>query len=134
MKKNYVMKRLETPKRVTLGDGRTFVARFKRAKRSELPNNIVMRRTYKNNFAKGSRRKKTGGRRGRKKQTGKGFFSTLKKIAKNPILRDIARTGAKYLPGLYQGGVNKIKNKKLKKVLQSNIATRLVDNLSNKIQ
>ena len=128
------MKRLETPKRVTLGDGRTFVARFKRAKRSELPNNIVMERTYKNNFAKGSRRKKTGGRRGRKKQTGKGFFSVLRKVVKNPIFKDIVKTGAKYIPGLYQGGVKKIKNKKLKRVLQSDIATGLVDNLSNRIQ
>ena len=128
------MKRLETPKRVTLGDGRTFVARFKRAKRSELPNNIVMKRTYKNNFAKGSRRKKTGGRRARKKQTGKGFFSVLRKVVKNPIFKDIVKTGAKYIPGLYQGGVKKIKNKKLKRVLQSDIATGLVDNLSNRIQ
>ena len=47
--------------------------------------------------------------------------------------RDIARTGAKYLPELYQGGVNKIKNKNLKKVLQSDLASGLVNNLSSKI-
>ena len=133
MKKNYVMKKLDTPKRVTLSNGRTFIARFKRAKRSELPDNILMKRTYRNNFAKGARKKRTGGRRGRKKQSGKGIFSILKKVAKNPILRDIARTGAKYLPGLYQGGVNKIKNKNLKKVLQSDLASGLVNNLSSKI-
>ena len=133
MKKNYVMKKLDRPKMVTLSDRRTFVARFRRAKRCELPNNILMKRTYRNNFAKGARKKRTGGRRGRKKQTGKGLFSALKKIAKNPILRDIARTGAKYLPGLYQGGVNKIKNKNLKKVLQSDLASGLVNNLSSKI-
>ena len=133
MKKNYIMKKLDTPKRVTLSDGRTFVARFRRAKRSELPDNISMKRTYRNNFAKGARKKRTGGRRGRKKQSGKGIFSILKKVAKNPILRDIARTGAKYLPGLYQGGVNKIKNKNLKKVLQSDLASGLVNNLSSKI-
>ena len=133
MKKNYVMKKLDSPKRVTLSDGRTFVARFRRAKRSELPNNILMKRTYRNNFAKGARKRRTGGRRGRKRQSGKGIFSILKKVAKNPILRDIARTGAKYLPGLYQGGVNKIKNKNLKKVLQSDLASGLVNNLSSKI-
>ena len=133
MKKSYVMKKLDTPKRVTLGDGRTFVARFRRVKRSELPNNILMKRTYRNNFAKGARKKRTSGRRGRKRQSGKGIFSILKKVAKNPILRDIARTGAKYLPGLYQGGVNKIKNKNLKKVLQSDLASGLVNNLSSKI-
>ena len=134
MKKNYVLRKLDTAKRVTLPNGRTFVARFKRVKRSELPDDIIMRRTYRNNYAKGARKKRTGGRRGRKrKQTGKGFFSTLKKIAKNPILRDIARTGAKYLPGLYQGGVKKIKNKNLKKILGSDVASGLVNNLSGRI-
>ena len=133
MKKNYVMKKLDRPKKVTLSNGRTFVARFKRAKRSKLSDNILMRRTYRNNFAKGARKKRTGGRRGRKKQTGKGIFSSLKKLARNPILRDIARTGAKYLPGLYQGGVNKIKNKNIKKILGSDLASGLVDNLASRV-
>ena len=44
-KKNYAMMKLAMPKRVTLPNGRTFVARYKRIKRSELPPNIVMRRT-----------------------------------------------------------------------------------------
>ena len=44
-KKNYAMVKLATPKRVTLINGRTFVARYKRIKRSELLPNIVMRRT-----------------------------------------------------------------------------------------
>ena len=133
MKKNYVMKKLNTPKRVTLPNGRTFVARFKRAKRSELPNNILMKRTYRNNFAKGARRPRVGGRRGRRNQTGQGIFSSLKKLVKNPILRDIARTGAKYLPGLYQEGVNKIKNKNLKRILASDTASGLVNNLASRV-
>ena len=91
--------------------------------------NYVMR----NNFTKGARKKRTGGRRGRKRQTGKGIFSSLKKLARNPILRDIARTGAKYLPGLYQGGVNKIKNKNLKKILASDTASGLVNNLASRV-
>ena len=40
------MVKLNVPKRVTLPNGRTFVAQYKRIKRSELPPNIVMRRTY----------------------------------------------------------------------------------------
>ena len=44
-KNNYAMVKLAVPKRVTLPNGRTFVARYKRIKRSELPPNIVMRRT-----------------------------------------------------------------------------------------
>ena len=126
------MKKLDVPKRVTLPNGRTFTARFRRATRAELPNNITMRRTYRNNFAKGARRRPTGRRR-RRAQSGKGLFSFMKKVAKNPILRNIARTGAQYLPGLYQGATNKIKNKNLRKILQSDTASGLVNNLASRI-
>ena len=44
-KNNYAMVKLAVPKRVTLPNGRTFIARYKRIKRSELPPNIVMRKT-----------------------------------------------------------------------------------------
>ena len=132
MKKNYVMKKLDTPKRVTLPNGRTFTARFRRATRAELPNNISMRRTYRNNFAKGARRIPTGRRR-RGRQSGRGLFSFMKKVIKNPILRDVARTGAKYLPGLYRGATSKVKNKNLRKILQSDTASGLVNNLANRI-
>ena len=43
-KKNYAMVKLNGPKRVTLPNGRTFVARYKRIRRGELPPNIVMRK------------------------------------------------------------------------------------------
>ena len=45
-KKNYAMVKLATPKRVTLPNSRTFIAQYKRIKRSELPPHIIMRRTY----------------------------------------------------------------------------------------
>ena len=40
------MMKFNVPKRVTLPNGRTFVARYKRIPRDQLPPNIVMRRTY----------------------------------------------------------------------------------------
>ena len=40
------MMKLATPKRVTLPNGRTFLASYKRVKRTELPSNIIMRRNY----------------------------------------------------------------------------------------
>ena len=39
------MMKLNVPKRATLPNGRTFVARYKRTPREQLPPNIVMRRT-----------------------------------------------------------------------------------------
>ena len=47
-KKNYAMMKLATPKRerVTLPNGRTFFARYKRIPRDHLPPHVNMRRTY----------------------------------------------------------------------------------------
>ena len=41
-----MMKR-ETPKRVTLPNGRTFIARYERVTRDHLPANIRLERPYK---------------------------------------------------------------------------------------
>ena len=43
VKKNYVMRKRATPKQVTLPNGRTFVARYERVPRSELPASIRMK-------------------------------------------------------------------------------------------
>ena len=76
-KKNYAMVKLNVPKKVTLPNGRTFIARYKKIKRSELPPNIVMRRTY-------TQRAAPRGRRGRRRQQGQGIFDFVKKVAKIP--------------------------------------------------
>ena len=41
-KRHYAMMKLNFPKRVTLPNGRTFVARYKTIPRDQLPPNIVM--------------------------------------------------------------------------------------------
>ena len=46
-KNNYVMRRLDTPKKVTLPNGRTFCAKYQRVPRSQLPPNVIMKRWYK---------------------------------------------------------------------------------------
>ena len=52
------MMKLNVPKRVTLPNGRTFVASYKRIPRGELPPDIVMRRTYTQRAAPRGRRHK----------------------------------------------------------------------------
>ena len=85
--------KLATPKRVTLPNGRTFVARYKRIRRSELPHNIVMRRTYKDRAAVGRRRVR--------RQQSQGIFYFVGKVAKNPLVKTIAEKGLQYAPGTY---------------------------------
>ena len=40
------MRKLHTPKRVTLPNGRTFLTRYKRVPRSEPPANVTLARRY----------------------------------------------------------------------------------------
>ena len=107
-KKNYAMVKLNVPKRVTLPNGRIFIARYKKIKKSELPPNIVMRRAAPR-----------GRRRRRRLQQGEGIFHFVKKVAKNPLVRSIAKKGLEYAPGVYHNLTKRVKNKTLKRILKS---------------
>ena len=109
------MVKLQVPKRVTLPNGRTFVARYKRIRRGELPPNIVMRRTY-------TERDAPRGRRRRRAQQGQGIFDFVKKVARNPLVRSIAKKGLEYAPGVYHNLTKRVKNKTLKRILDSDAA------------
>ena len=115
-KENYPMQKLDVPKRVTLPNGRTFFARYERIKPQDLPAHIRMKRTYKQRAAPRNRRRR---RRG---QQGQGIVSTAKKNLQNPAVRAIAKKGLEYAPGLYQNVTKRIKNKKIQKVLNSDLA------------
>ena len=107
--------KLNVPKRVTLPNGRTFVARYKRIPRDQLPPNIVMRRTY-------TQRAAPRGKRCRRAQQGQGIFDFVKKVARNPLVKSIARKGLEYAPGVYQNLTKRVKNKTLKRILNSDAA------------
>ena len=113
------MVKLATPKRVTLPNGRTFVARYKRMKRSELPPNTVMTRIYRDRAAVSRRRVR--------RQQGQGIFDFVRKVAKNPLVKTIAKKGLEYAPGIYHNLSKRVKNKTLKRILNSD-ATHLALN------
>ena len=108
--------KLATSKRVTLPNGRTFVARYKRIPRDHLPPNKIMRRTYTQRAAPRSRR------RGRRGQQGQGIFYFIKKVAKIPLVKSIAKQGLKYAPATYANLAGRVKNKTLKRILNSDMA------------
>ena len=109
------MVKLIPPKRVTLPNGRTFIAHYKRISRGELPPNIVIRRTY-------TQRAAPRGCRRRARQQGQGIFDFAKKVASNPLVKSIARQGLKYAPATYANLTKRVKNKTLKIILNSDIA------------
>ena len=75
-----------------------------------------MNRTYKTKAVpKGKRRKQL-------QQGGQGIFSTLKKIAKNPLVKNIAKKCLEYAPGVYHNLTKRVKNKTLKRILNSDTA------------
>ena len=124
-KDNYVMRKLNTPKRVTLPNGRTFLARYKRVPRSELPPHITIRRRYRQRAAP------RGRRRG---QRGRGIFDFVKKVMKNPMVRGLGRQAVKHLLTTDNAATSKIKNHKVRRALQSDTANNLVNSVSNRFQ
>ena len=108
--------KLNAPKRVTLPKRRTFVVRYKRISRDQLLPNIVMRRTYTQRAAPKGRRRR------QRAQQGQGIFDFVKKVARNPLVKSIAKQGLKYASAAYASLINKVKNKILKRILDSDMA------------
>ena len=106
--------KLATFERVTLPNGRTFFVRYKRIKRSELLPSIVMKRTYRDRAALGRRRVR--------RQQGQRILDFVRKVAKNPLVKTIAKKGLEYAPGIYHNLSKRVKTKTLKRILNSDAA------------
>ena len=135
----------ERPKRVTLPDGRTFLARYRRATRDDLPANIALPRIYKERAApKGKRRRRNrldvyrerqrGALRRRAAQRGRGIGSFLKKGFKlgkralnSRLCKRLARAAISEVPNVLESLGGKVKNRRLKKILTSDLAKTGVD-------
>ena len=60
-------------------------------------------------------------------QQGQGIFDFVKKVARNPLVRSVPKKGLQYAPGIYHNLTKRVKNKTLKRILNSD-AARLVLN------
>ena len=123
------MRRIDTPKKVTLPNGTTFYAKYAGVPRSQLPNNVILKRKYKRRaVSKGRRRRAI-----RKGQRGRNFLSSLKKNSQKSISKtnrkNCSKKAVNYAPQLYNLGTSKIKNKTARDILQSDAATNLLNNL-----
>ena len=140
-----IMIKKERPKRVTLPDGRTFLARYRCATRDDLPANIALPRIYKERAApKGKRRRRNrldvyrerqrGALRRRAAQRGRGIGSFLKKGFKlgkralnSRLGKRLARAAISEVPDVLESLGGKVKNRRLKKILTSDLAKTGVD-------
>ena len=139
-----IMIKRATPKRVTLPDGRTFLARYRRATRDDLPPNINLPRVYKQRAApKGKRRRnrrlipyreRQRAALRRRAQRGRGIGSILKKGFKlgkralnSRLGKRLAKAVISEVPDVLEKLGGKVKNNKLKKILTSDSAKTGVD-------
>ena len=58
----------------------------------------------------------------RRAQQGQGIFDFVKKVAKNPLVRSVAKKSLEYAPGIYHNLTKRAKYKTLKKTLNSDAA------------
>ena len=120
-----MMKR-DTSKRVTLPNCRTFIARYERVTHNHLPGNVRLRQPYRQRAAPCGRHcHQIVVQQGR--GIGSNILKSAKKVAKTPVVRELGKMALNELPNLYSKGTSKIKNKKIKKLLQSDLANTLVD-------
>ena len=114
------------PIQVRLSNGRTFISRYKRSTRVAILPNIELNRPYKQKPAPKNKRQ----RRPAVHQQGRSLGSILKfvkKVVKNSLVKKLGRAVLNELPNLYSKGTSKIKNKKLKRILQLDVANSLID-------
>ena len=124
------------PKRITLPNGRTFLARYRRATRDDLFSNVNLPRRA---APKGKRRRQRAVipyrerqrvvlRRRARAQRGRGFKSVFKKAYKlgkralnSRIGKRIAKAAISEIPDVLENLGGRVKNEKLKKILTSDL-------------
>ena len=135
-----IMIKRATPKRVTLPNGRTFLARYRRATRNDLPANVTFPRVYKERAApKGKRRRRRvisyrerqreALRRRARAQRGRGIGSLFKKAYKlgkralnSRLGKKITKAAIAEIPDLLENVGGRVKNQKIRKLLTSDLA------------
>ena len=149
MRQKILLGRRAVPKRVRLPDGTSFVARYERISRKNLPGNIKVTKTRtigpRNKIKTRTKKKRVRfnlantptqdrARRIRKKyrrmQSGRGLASTIANLgikmgskATNSVLRrKLIDKGIENIPNLVRYGSSKIKNKNVQRALNSDIA------------
>ena len=122
-----IMVKRMRPIQVRLSSGRTFILRCKISTRVAVPPNIELNRRYKQRPAPKTNVRDVQQRSSRGKVSEVSL--NLEKIVKNPLVTKLRRAALNELLqyNFYSKGTSKIKNKKLKRILQSDIANSLVD-------
>ena len=146
---NIVLIKMDNPKKVTLPNGRTFYAKYKRVSQQYLPGSTKIQRTYRGRPVELIARtpaclrkqkplqiralnsKRVAIRRRKRRMKGRGFADVSKTIASNPYMQEIGKKiitkGIEALPKLYKRATNRIKNDNLRDLVQSDVANYIIE-------
>ena len=157
VKKHIILRKRPTPVRINLPNGRSFMSRWERISRKQLPINIRVtqnrtiglrinnREIYLNQAApalkkiRGKRKRNVITRLGpvydRVQQIGNGIASNLAKASLelgskalgSEFGKKLINKGIDNIPNIFKFGAKKVKNKNIKKVLESETADMVVN-------
>ena len=94
---NIVMRKVDAPKKVTLPNGRTFYAKYKRLRINLLPNNVRIKRRYRSRGRRNGRRQQGWGI----KDILKKVFNLAKRAAKSKVGNFLAKMVIENVPTFY---------------------------------
>ena len=154
VKRHIILRKIATPKTVNLPNGRSFVSKWERIGRKQLPINIKINRVRtigprRNNrricfnlardaFRNIKRKRKAAARQ----QFGKGLGSDFAKMGLNlgsrvlgsDIRKKLIYKGIDSIPNIFKFGASKIKNKTVNRALNSEIADVVVNEAQKKVR
>ena len=170
---NIVLVKRDAPHKVTLPNGRTFYAKYRRVTHKYLPGSTTIARTYKGRpvkpkkiknkpptYAAAARRlpvwllqadptqpiaRPSGSGAAilniinkKRNQKGKGISNIAAFVASSPYMQEqgkkIISKGISSIPSLFRKGTNKIKNKHLRQIAQSEIVADFVNDGTIKLK
>ena len=143
-KQKIILRRRVTPQRVRLPNGQSFLARYERVSRRNLPRSVTVKRR---------RQIRSRNRRKRKTQKGGNLFGTLARLGtialartgllkkglgvgvqalNSEIAKKLLDEGIKHAQEPYRLGTSKIKDKIVKRTLESEVANYFVQEAQKK--
>ena len=144
MREKILLRRRVAPKRVTLRKGQSLVARYERVSRKNLPRYITVKKVQKIGPRQRRRTQKVEvlenivklgaklGASGFEKGLFRKGFSADTKALSSDLGQKLINEGIKQAPNLYRIGTSKIKNKNVRKALESDVANYLVEEVQKK--
>ena len=154
VKRHIILRKRATPKTVNLPNGRSFVSKWERISRKQLPINIRVnrvrtigprrknRRIYFNLAREGFRKIKQKPKAAARQQSGKGLGSDFAKMGLNlgskvlesDIGKKLIYKGIDSILNIFKFGASKIKNKTVNRALNSEIADLVVNEAQKKVR